>query len=271
MDPDSNHICLLDGTTGSETSTILQHFSDRRFAEGQLGASFFCSSDLQDRSNIQLIFSTLAFELACRYTEFRAVLIQILASMPNVVHESLSTQLSMLLIEPLQLTGLSTVIVIDAIDECYDDGTVSEVISLLVNHIDDMPSARFFITGRKDCLVPSEFHLLLAGAYAGPLLLYTVEMASAVSYLDGIIYCAVSQSTPSNSYNPIDVIQRLTNLGMYAHLYPTRIVDVCVSCSDHLLDVLQRNGNGLELACHICFFVLFFSCSYCFFMWVLTT
>jgi len=73
-------------------STIAQTFAERSSAYDRLGASFFCSRDFDDRSNIYLIFPTLAFHLACRYAEFKSSLIQILNSTPNASNESLALQ-----------------------------------------------------------------------------------------------------------------------------------------------------------------------------------
>ena len=54
----------LNGLAGTGKSTIAQTIAERAFAEGRLGASFFCSGAVEDRSDLQLIFPTLAFQLA---------------------------------------------------------------------------------------------------------------------------------------------------------------------------------------------------------------
>ena len=43
------------------TLVIAQTFAKITFAEGKLGASFFCSWGFEERSNIWMIFLTLAF------------------------------------------------------------------------------------------------------------------------------------------------------------------------------------------------------------------
>ena len=60
----------LNGLAGTGKSTIAQTFAEVTFAEGKLGASFFCSRDFEDKSNLQAIFPTLAFQLAYQYTLF---------------------------------------------------------------------------------------------------------------------------------------------------------------------------------------------------------
>jgi hypothetical protein len=41
----------LNGLAGTGKSTIAQMYAERAFADGKLGASFFCSQDFEDRSN----------------------------------------------------------------------------------------------------------------------------------------------------------------------------------------------------------------------------
>jgi len=58
------HVFWLNGLAGTGKSTIAQSFAEIAFAGGKLGASFFCSRDFEDRSNLQAIIPTLAFQLA---------------------------------------------------------------------------------------------------------------------------------------------------------------------------------------------------------------
>ena len=60
----------LNGLAGMGKTTISQTIVERTFADGQLGASFFCSRDFPDRSNVKLIFPMLAVQLASKYKEF---------------------------------------------------------------------------------------------------------------------------------------------------------------------------------------------------------
>ena len=60
----------LNGLAGNGKSTIAQTIAERVFASGQLGGSFFCSWEFEDCRNLQLIFPTLAVQLAHKYTKF---------------------------------------------------------------------------------------------------------------------------------------------------------------------------------------------------------
>ena len=55
---------------GLGTSVIAQTFTEITFAEGKLGASFFCSQGFEERSNVRLIFPALVFQLTYRYPLF---------------------------------------------------------------------------------------------------------------------------------------------------------------------------------------------------------
>jgi len=96
VDYANKRVYWLNGNAGSGKSTIAQTFAERSFAEGRLGASFFCSRDFPDRRNIRLIFPTLAYGLAYLHTQFRERLLQTLSFNPNVGHESLANQLESL-------------------------------------------------------------------------------------------------------------------------------------------------------------------------------
>jgi hypothetical protein len=55
----------LNGLAGTGKSTIAQTFAEITFAEGKLGASFFCSRGFEDRSNLRAIFLMLVFQFVC--------------------------------------------------------------------------------------------------------------------------------------------------------------------------------------------------------------
>ena len=113
----SQRVFWLNGLAGTGKPTIAQTFAETTFADGKLGASFFCSRDFEDRSNLHMIFSTLAFQLACQYPRFRKELLQVLKECPDVGHESLCSQMEKLLVGLLKVTAIPTLIVIDALNE----------------------------------------------------------------------------------------------------------------------------------------------------------
>jgi len=127
--------------------------------DGRLGASFFCSRDFEDRSNLQLILPTLAFQLACQYPPFRKELLQVLKERPDAGQESLCSQMEKLIVGPLKAAHISTLIIIDALDECKDEEPASAILSILSRHVDEIPDVKFFITGRPEPRIRSGFRL----------------------------------------------------------------------------------------------------------------
>jgi len=157
----SQHVFWLNGLAGTGKSTIAQTFAEITFAEGKLGASFFCSRDFEDRSNLQVIFPTLAFQLAYWYPLFREKLLQVLKANPGIECGSLCFQLEMLIVGPFQAMQTPTLIIIDALDECHDEEPASALLSVLSRYVDEIPLVKFFITGRPEPRIRSGFRLPL--------------------------------------------------------------------------------------------------------------
>ncbi|KAF9649817.1 hypothetical protein BDM02DRAFT_3260180 [Thelephora ganbajun] len=154
-------IFWLNGLAGTGKSTIAQTVSEQIFANGLLGTSFFCSRDFEDRSDLRLIFPTLAFQLAHKYPTFRSVLVPLLRSNPDIAHESLMNQMGELIVKPLKSADVWTVIVIDALDECKDEEPQSAILSVLGRFVKQIPKVKFFITGRPEPRIKDGFRLPL--------------------------------------------------------------------------------------------------------------
>ena len=165
----------LNGLAGTGKSTIAQTIAERTFAEGQLGASFFCSRDFEDRSNLQFIFPTIAAQLARRYNEFRSILVPLVQSDPEIIRESLYGQMDKLIVQPLVKSAISTVIVIDALDECRDSEPASAILSILSQFISQVPKVRFFVTGRPELHIREGFRLPLLAEASDVFVLHEVE------------------------------------------------------------------------------------------------
>jgi hypothetical protein len=149
----------LKGVMGCGKSTIDQTFAECSAAHGNLGASFFCSHDYPDWRNRHLIFLTLSYDLTYWSADFKTALVSIICANPNVQYNTLHIQLEKLLVRPFKQTGLSTTIVVDALNECEDNEPVSEFLSALAIHINTIPTVKFFITGRPEDHIQSRFKL----------------------------------------------------------------------------------------------------------------
>ena len=177
-DKEDKLVFWLNGLAGTGKSTIALTFAEMSFAEGKLGASFFCSRDFESRSNLRSIFPTLAFQLAHRYSSFRKELLPVLTASPDVGRESLCSQIEKLIVGPFQATQTQTLIVIDALDECLDEEPASALLSILSRYVDKIPLVKFFITGRPEPRIRSGFRLESLRPHTDVLKLHEVEPAS---------------------------------------------------------------------------------------------
>ena len=158
-DEQNQHIFWLNGLAGTGKSTIAQTFAEICFASGDLGASFFCSRDFEDRSTLHTIFPTLALQLAYQYPQFQRELLKLLRTKLDVGRESLFSQMERLIVGPLKATKIHTLIIIDALDECKDENPESAILFVLSKHVDQIPNVKFFITGRPEAKIRSGFRL----------------------------------------------------------------------------------------------------------------
>ena len=174
-DPHQPPVYWLNGLAGTGKSTIAQTIAERMFAEGRLGASFFCSRDFEDRRNIKLIFPTLAVQLGRNYPEFRSIFVSLVRSNPGIPDEPLYGQMNRLIVLPLIKSNISTVIVIDALDECEDDQSASAILSVLGQFVAKISNVKFFVTGRPEPRIREGFRLPLLAKETDVFVLHDVE------------------------------------------------------------------------------------------------
>ncbi|KAG8916238.1 hypothetical protein FRC02_004100, partial [Tulasnella sp. 418] len=161
-DTDAKPIYWLCGLAGTGKSTIAQTVAERFDRQGMLGASFFFSRDVAERSNPLLVFTTLSYSLALYDESFRSRISASIRKNPQACKAMLQTQMEKLIAKPLHDVedGPSTVvIVIDALDECSNEPLVQEMMVLLASTIPKLPfRTRVFITSRPDVHIRSRFH-----------------------------------------------------------------------------------------------------------------
>ncbi|OSD02247.1 WD40 repeat-like protein [Trametes coccinea BRFM310] len=147
-------ILWLYALAGAGKSTLALTVAEWWDEDDVLGATFFCARD-SDRSDIRGIFRTIAYQLACRFPEFREALSKVLKGDPDLHSSVPSRQLQKLIAEPLEVANSSgrlpsrIAIVIDALDECTDNEAVSTVIKSLALYVPSkLVPLRIFITSR---------------------------------------------------------------------------------------------------------------------------
>ena len=80
-----------------------------------------------------------------------------------------------LIVQPLDESGISTVIVIDALDECEDEEPASAILSVLGRLVSEIPKVKFFLTGRPESRISEGFRLPLLAEMTNTFVLHEVE------------------------------------------------------------------------------------------------
>ena len=94
---------------------------------------------------------------------------------PGIARESLYNQLNRLIVRPLLKSAISTVIVIDALDECKDEEPASAILSVLGQFVSQIPDVKFFLTGRPEPRILGGFRLPLLAPVTEVFVLHEVE------------------------------------------------------------------------------------------------
>src|SRR5882762_974048 len=146
-------IFWLDGVAGTGKSTISQTVADHFNRTHELGASFFCSRDDGECSNISLVFSTIAYQLSLRSPSFQKHLSEVIEKDPDIQYALASMQLEKLVMDPLRAAIREEsfppcLVVLDALDECKDENATSVILLSLSVFAGRLSPLRFFITSR---------------------------------------------------------------------------------------------------------------------------
>lgn len=153
LDSHSKCIFWLNGMAGTGKSTIsrtiARDFSHRR----QLGASFFFKRGEGDRANASKFFTTIAIQLAQSIPDVKIHLKEALEMEPAIFTKTLKEQFETLIFGPLsELTHApKMLIVIDALDECENQGHIAMILHLLAR-IQSIESnkLRLLVTSRPE-------------------------------------------------------------------------------------------------------------------------
>ncbi|KAF9785184.1 hypothetical protein BJ322DRAFT_1211109 [Thelephora terrestris] len=76
----------------------------------------------------------------------------------DIAYHPLQDQIAKFIVEPLWSTGIATTIVIDALDECQDEGLESTILPLLGKYVQGIPKLKIFITSRPETHITTGFH-----------------------------------------------------------------------------------------------------------------
>jgi hypothetical protein len=162
-DPTNTKIYWLNGMAGTGKTTIAYTFSEILDKNQMLGASFFCSRLESSLSDANIIFPTVAYELARRIPSVTGFILDALRKDDTVGRKVMNQQFFNLIVTPVQAAskefeGRSVVIVIDALDECINQKAVTDMLSVISQYSANLP-IKFFITSRPEPQIQSKFDL----------------------------------------------------------------------------------------------------------------
>ena len=176
-DEQGERLLWLTGNAGDGKSAIAQTFAEMCFADGILGASFFCP---RESDHILSLLPTIAFQLAHRYPRYREELLEVLREYPDIGQASLTMQVERLIVGPFEATQIQTLIIIDGMDEYERQGwRYPMFLSILSGHMNGIPNVKFLVTGRPvyhaDYHTPSKLLMHPQTVHAEKLYLHQVE------------------------------------------------------------------------------------------------
>jgi hypothetical protein len=176
---DDSCIFWINGSAGTGKTTIAFTVAETCKRSNVLGASFFCSRDDAECSNPHLIFPTIAYQLGMFNSLFRDQVAEVLRSQPDICYADLSFQLEELIVKPLCALGNSfppCLVMLDALDECKENGITSLILSSLSQHVDKLSSLCFLVTSRPETHITTAFKSNFLDSVTQKLILHEVQL-----------------------------------------------------------------------------------------------
>jgi hypothetical protein len=173
-------IFWLSGAPGAGKSALAGTIAELCAKQRLLGASFFFSRDRADRRNLDRFLPTIAHQLISLFPSL-STFIRLKDSVPRPLGDQIRT----LLVDPFTRLspgwGLyrSTVVVIDALDECADNNLVDELIQLLATMPNNFP-LRFLFTSRPEPHIREAFARLSVDSKTRLLALHDFDAQSSI-------------------------------------------------------------------------------------------
>lgn len=134
---------------GAGKSTIAHTIAQRCYKEGLLAASFFFDRSVAGRNEPKKLFSTIARSLADFDAELGNAIASAIEADHSIATAPITRQFDELIRQPISLNKFRKpiVIVIDALDEGYDDDLLS-ILAIDSHNLPDL--CRLFITSRPE-------------------------------------------------------------------------------------------------------------------------
>lgn len=178
-DPRSPRILWLCGLAGIGKTTIAHTIAEEAEADHRLGASFFFSRDQADRRNPQLVYPTIASQLARLDQELKKLVVAAVQRDHEIGTLVMWKQFEKLIYEPLAAwrgAKGTIVIVMDALDECSPESGAEEI---LIRWATELPKIqvplKILITSRPEFHIRRKFQALSLRTVSQSYILHDIE------------------------------------------------------------------------------------------------
>jgi len=218
------HIAWIVGMAGTGKTSIALTLCRLLWASDAvlLGGSFFCSRSTGtiERTEVQRIVPTLATILARQFPAYAVSLAKQLCELPDVAHWSPQKQVESLLTLPLAEHAWcdgQIVFVIDALDECSDQGRLVELIDALADFKSEF-QVKLLLTSRPEMYIRRT--PISDPNFSSVLQLHTIEQAQVTADLHlyiGETLASASRSTTWYAQFDVEVlVQQSCGLFIFA-------------------------------------------------------
>ena len=148
---DSQRVFWVQGVAGSGKSAITHTIAQKLQSEGLLSSAFFFNRDIASRNTPQMLFTTIARDLARFHSGVAEDITAFLEKEPSLASSSLSRQFEAFILNPFRRRSQDhpILIVIDALDESIHDDLDTELLTILRDGAAKLPHYfRILITSR---------------------------------------------------------------------------------------------------------------------------
>ncbi|CAE6409803.1 unnamed protein product [Rhizoctonia solani] len=147
---DYSNLYWLNGMAGTGKTTIANTLCAILDESRQLGASFFCTRSHPECRDVNVIFPTIAYQLARFSRPFCVALVRALEESADLQHRTLEKQFECMIAAPaVESLAPCVVVVIDALDECEDSQGVERVLEIISSEAAGLP-IKFLVSGRPE-------------------------------------------------------------------------------------------------------------------------
>lgn len=201
------------GFAGSGKSSIAATICERLKDEGTLAGSFFCKADIPDQRDTKRILPSLSYMLTLVCKPYKVLLVKVLEKEPDIATALVPYQMKSLFLQPFaeidqqkDMSRQPLVFVIDALDECGNAETRSEMAACLCQIASLADWLKVFVTSRP---LPELSHILKPVAF--PIDLNAVDAENDITrYTKSCLKEFVGLGSLDDKWTQDDVIKELS-------------------------------------------------------------